>query len=109
MKPNEFIVEVDFTEDEERISVDGRNIEIPQVVFLKPVKEWFEPDPNPGQTGKVCRKSCAASCARWETMMPEPRRSVLSSGTRQTRRKSGSLWSACGSITLARKQKKRKP
>ena len=36
MKPNEFIVEVDFTEDEERISVDGRNIEIPQVVFLKP-------------------------------------------------------------------------
>ena len=47
MKPNEFIVEVDFTEDEERISVGGRNIEIPQVVFLKPDKEWFEPDPNP--------------------------------------------------------------
>ena len=47
MKPNEIIVEVDFTEDEERISVGGRNIEIPQVVFLKPVKEWFEPDPNP--------------------------------------------------------------
>lgn len=47
MKPNEFIVEVDFTEDEESISVGGRNIEIPQVVFLKPVKEWFEPDPNP--------------------------------------------------------------
>ena len=46
MKPNEIIVEVDFTEDEERISVGGRNIEIPQVVFLKPVKEWFEPDPN---------------------------------------------------------------
>ena len=28
MKPNEIIVEVDFTEDEERISVGGRNIEI---------------------------------------------------------------------------------
>lgn len=47
MKPNEIIVEVDFTEDEERISVGGRNIEIPQVVFLKPVKEWFEPGSEP--------------------------------------------------------------